>query len=77
MIVPHFSKGRANGATRWISPSKAVIQLSLRYKWEDIFWFTFFHEAGHVVLHQKKQVFVEPQKPREGLEAAEPTTVRL
>jgi len=77
VIVRHFSKARANGATRWISPSKAVIQLSLRYKWEDIFWFSFFHEAGHVVLHRKKQVFVEPSKPTEGLEAADPTTVRL
>lgn len=77
VIVPHFSKARANGATRWLSPSKAVIQLSLRYKWEDIFWFSFFHEAGHVVLHRKKQVFVEPPKPQEGLEAADPATVRL
>jgi HTH-type transcriptional regulator/antitoxin HigA len=77
VIVKHFSKARANGATRWISPSKAVIQLSLRYKWEDIFWFTFFHEAGHVVLHKKKQVFVEPLKPKEGLESAAPAAVRL
>ena len=77
VIVPHFSKARANGATRWISASKAVIQLSLRYKWEDIFWFSFFHEAAHVVLHRKKQVFVEPPKPREGLEGADPATVRL
>jgi HTH-type transcriptional regulator/antitoxin HigA len=36
-----------------------LIQLSLRYGWEDIFWFSFFHEAGHVVLHRKKDVFVE------------------
>ena len=54
VIVPHFSEARENGATQWISPTKAIIQLSLRYKWEDIFWFSFFHEAGHVVLHRKK-----------------------
>jgi HTH-type transcriptional regulator / antitoxin HigA len=77
VIVKPFSGARANGATRWISPSKAVIQLSLRYKWEDVFWFSFFHEAGHVVLHRKKQVFVEPPKPQEGLETADPETVRL
>lgn len=77
VIVPHFSRARANGSTRWISPTKAIIQLSLRYKWEDIFWFSFFHEAGHVVLHRKKQIFVEPPKPHEGLEEADPTTVRL
>lgn len=77
VVVPHFSKARANGATRWVSPTKAVIQLSLRYKWEDVFWFSFFHEAGHVVLHRKKQLFVEPPKPHEGLDAADPDTVRL
>jgi HTH-type transcriptional regulator/antitoxin HigA len=77
VIVPPFAKARANGATRWLSASKAVIQLSLRYKWEDIFWFSFFHEAGHIVLHRKKQVFVEPPKPKEGLDDADPATVRL
>lgn len=59
VIVDAFKGARANGATRWLSSSKALIQLSLRYKWEDIFWFTFFHEAGHVLLHRKKDTFVE------------------
>lgn len=59
VIVETFNKARANGATRWLSPTKALIQLSLRGRWEDIFWFTFFHEAAHVVLHRKKDVFIE------------------
>ncbi|UUY05724.1 HigA family addiction module antitoxin [Svornostia abyssi] len=59
VIVDTFKGARANGATRWLSPTKALIQLSLRYTWEDIFWFTFFHEAGHVLLHRKKERFVE------------------
>lgn len=62
VIVEHLHGAKANGATRWLSPTKALVQLSLRYKWEDIFWFTFFHEAGHVLLHRKKQIFVEPKK---------------
>jgi HTH-type transcriptional regulator/antitoxin HigA len=62
VIVEHFKAAKVNGATRWLTPTKALIQLSLRYRWEDIFWFTFFHEAGHVLLHQKKEVFVEPEK---------------
>jgi HTH-type transcriptional regulator/antitoxin HigA len=60
VIVDTFAKARANGAARWLTPTKALVQLSLRYRWEDIFWFSFFHEAGHLVLHQKKHVFVEP-----------------
>jgi HTH-type transcriptional regulator/antitoxin HigA len=59
VLVDTYSGAKANGATRWLSPDKALIQLSLRYAWEDIFWFSFFHEAGHVVLHRKKDVFVE------------------
>lgn len=67
VIVEHFKGAKVNGATRWLSPHKALIQLSIRYRWEDIFWFTFFHEAGHVLLHQKKEVFVEPEKrPKAG-----------
>lgn len=61
VIVEHFKAAKVNGATRWLTPTKALIQLSIRYRWEDIFWFTFFHEAGHVLLHQKKEVFIEPE----------------
>jgi HTH-type transcriptional regulator/antitoxin HigA len=63
VILEHFQLSRVNGATRWLSPHKALIQLSLRQNWEDIFWFTFFHEAGHVLLHRKKLLLVEPVRP--------------
>ncbi len=36
-----------------------MIQLSYRYKTEDQLWFTFYHEAGHIVLHGKQAVFLE------------------
>lgn len=48
-----------SGVTRWISSEKALIQLSLRYKTDDQLWFTFFHEAGHILLHGKKEIFLE------------------
>jgi Zn-dependent peptidase ImmA (M78 family) len=28
-------------------------------KSNDIFWFTFFHEAAHILLHGKKETFLE------------------
>lgn len=62
VVVDAFKKARANGAARWLSPTKALIQLSLRHKWEDIFWFSFFHEAGHLLLHRKKDVFIEYER---------------
>jgi HTH-type transcriptional regulator/antitoxin HigA len=48
-----------HGAVKWLSPQKALIQLSVRYLRSDSFWFTFFHECGHIVLHGKKILFLE------------------
>jgi plasmid maintenance system antidote protein VapI len=47
------------GATRWLTPTKPLIQMTLRYKTNDHFWFTFFHEAGHILNDSKKEVFIE------------------
>jgi hypothetical protein len=49
----------ASGATRWLAPDKALLLLSLRYKTNDHLWFTFFHEAAHLVLHGKKLLFID------------------
>lgn len=59
VFAQEFPKTCATGATRWLSKDKALIQLSLRHKTNDILWFTFFHEAGHILLHEKKKFFVE------------------
>jgi len=58
VFVPELPKTGVSGATRWIG-GKAVIQLSLRYKRADQLWFTFFHEAGHILKHGRKLVFLE------------------
>lgn len=50
---------RASGATRFIAPDKALLLLSFRYLSDDHFWFTFFHEAGHVLLHGRNALFLE------------------
>jgi Zn-dependent peptidase ImmA (M78 family)/plasmid maintenance system antidote protein VapI len=50
---------RASGATHFASDDKAIIQLSFRYRSDDHFWFTMFHEIAHLVLHQGMPLFVE------------------
>ncbi|MBW1896083.1 MAG: ImmA/IrrE family metallo-endopeptidase [Deltaproteobacteria bacterium] len=57
-LVPEMKKVPWHGATKWISPSKAMILLNLRGKAEDQFWFSFFHEAGHVLNDSKKDLFI-------------------
>lgn len=46
---------RINGAVRWLPSERPLIQLSVRHRWTDIFWFTFFHEAAHVLLHDRRR----------------------
>lgn len=58
VFVPELPKMGVYGATRWLG-EKAVIQLSLRYKSNDHLWFTFFHEAGHIIKHGRKDIFIE------------------
>ena len=59
VCVKPFSKVAISGAARWLSPRKALIQLSARHKSDDHFWFSFFHEAAHVLLHNKKHIYVD------------------
>lgn len=62
----------ASGAARWLTSTKALVQLSLRHLSDDHLWFSFFHEAGHVLLHGKKETFIhgaqDGARPLEELE---------
>ena len=57
-MVQELPKSGANGATRWLTDRKALIQMSIRNKWADIFWFTFFHEACHLLKHRTQRRIV-------------------
>ena len=57
VFVPELQNIHISGATRWLSSTKAMIVLSNRHKRDDHFWFSFYHEAGHILLHGKKLVF--------------------
>jgi len=59
VFMPEFEKTHLSGVTRWLTPDKALILMSLRYKTNDHFWFTFFHEAAHILLHGKKEIFID------------------
>lgn len=59
VLVAEIPGARASGAAKWLSPTRAMIILSFRYKSDDQFWFSFFHEAAHILLHSKKHTFIE------------------
>ena len=61
VLVPAIPRARVSGLARWLSPKHPLIQLSLYGKTNDKFWFTFFHEAAHILLHagDKKSVWLD------------------
>ncbi len=69
-LVKPFPKTALSGAAWWLTPRKAVIQLSARHKTDDHLWFSLFHEAAHILLHSKKRVFIDGTKANE-----EPTDI--
>ena len=48
-FIREYPKANATGAARWLQPDKGHIQLSLRHKTADVLWFTFYHEAEHLL----------------------------
>ena len=70
VFVPELPRLCISGASRWLSPTKGLIQLSLRYRSDDHLWFSFFHEAAHLLLHGKRRIFIDDDDTgKDGLEA--------
>lgn len=63
-LVPAIPRAHVSGVARWLSATRPLIQLSLYGKTNDKFWFTFFHEAAHILLHadskeDRKSIFLD------------------
>lgn len=50
VFVHDLPKTRCHGVSWWANRNRAVIQLGLRFKRDDQVWFSFFHEAAHLLL---------------------------
>ena len=60
VVVAPAPKGcPVSGATKWLATNKALIMLSVRGRSDDKLWFTFFHEAGHLLKHGKSLTFID------------------
>jgi hypothetical protein len=82
LFIPELPGTHLYGAASWITSDKALVQLSLRRKKDDFFWFTFFHELGHILLHPKREAFIDAEgaadstEEREANEFAAETLIR-
>ena len=59
VFVPELPSCAVSGAARWYGLRRAIIQLSFRHKRDDHVWFSFFHEAGHLLSSSPDDVFVD------------------
>jgi len=59
VICQHMRSTGIHGATFWMGSDKAVVMMTIRYRWADIFWFSLYHELGHVLLHGRNTVVLE------------------
>lgn len=59
VFTPVITKAPVYGASRWIKNySKPLIQITDRQKDYNAFWFSFYHELAHILLHGKKDVYI-------------------
>jgi hypothetical protein len=61
LVVPAPRECRASGVARFLPGNRALIQLSRRYAMNDQFWFTFFHEVGHLLLHAGNGICIDDE----------------
>ncbi len=60
LVISRTPSGcRASGATKFVNTHRALMLLSFRHRTDDHFWFTFFHEAAHLLLHDNTRLFIE------------------
>jgi HTH-type transcriptional regulator/antitoxin HigA len=60
VLVPHINKTHAQGAINRKHSNKIILQLSNRGVYADIFWFSLFHELGHIYYgHNKNETLIE------------------
>ena len=58
-LTEPLPKVALSGVARWLPGDRPLIQLSARHKTNDHLWFTLFHEAAHILLHGRGQVFID------------------
>ena len=58
VFVPALPGIHVSGVARWLG-GRPLIQLSVLGKWNDGFWFSFFHEVAHVLKHPTRAIFLD------------------
>ncbi len=63
VLLPHLKNSGVNGAVKWINKQKVILAMNDRRKYADTFWFSLFHEIGHV-FQKKVAMLIVSQDPQ-------------
>jgi HTH-type transcriptional regulator/antitoxin HigA len=59
VVLESLPGAPASGAARWLRGTRPLIQLSLRYRSDDQFWYSLYHEGAHILSKTKRTDVVE------------------
>jgi HTH-type transcriptional regulator/antitoxin HigA len=62
VFIPTIPGTHINGVTKWLTTNKVMVAMSAKGVYEDIFWFSFFHEIGHVLKEKKSIIFIDEEE---------------
>ncbi len=62
VYMPKMINTHVQGASKWLANDKVLLMLNTNKRTEGQFWFNLFHEIGHILLHSKKEVFIDYEK---------------
>ncbi len=62
VYMPKMTNTHVQGASKWLANDKVLLMLNTNKRTEGQFWFNLFHEIGHILLHSKKEVFIDYEK---------------
>jgi HTH-type transcriptional regulator/antitoxin HigA len=58
-IVKHFKGAPVQGFIEKVESEQMMLCMTIRQAWADVFWFTLFHEIGHILNDDVKTRFVD------------------
>lgn len=70
VFVPALPGTHVSGVARFLH-GRPLIQLSLLGKWNDVFWFSFFHEVAHVLKHPTRAIFLDDAAAGDAVDSPE------
>ena len=59
VLIPSLKNSGVYGATKWSNKDKVILGITNRGKYADIFWFSLFHEIGHVLQKRVTKTLVD------------------